>query len=293
VANNRAIGLFDSGVGGLTVAAEIFSQLPNEEIYYFGDTAHIPYGSKTPDELKTYATEILEFLRQKQIKMAVMACNTSSAVVLPRVKDKYEYDILGVILPGSQAAIKSTKNKRVGVIATNVTIVSHVYTRVITSLDGVRSVYGKACPKLVPLVERGEVTSRRARRIVDEYLSDLKKAKIDTLVLGCTHYPFLRDIIQESIGKDVTLIDPAFFTVQAIKELLLKKDMLREENGHPQHEFFVSKDPMHFKSVGEQFLGRSINVTEIHLPSVSDLNYTSSSCDCELDGEDLTSLIEV
>lgn len=263
--DSRPIGLFDSGVGGLTVAAEIFSQLPNEEIYYFGDTAHIPYGSKSPAQLKTYVTEIIEFLRRKNIKLAVMACNTSSAVVLPKVKDKYDFDIVGVILPGSMAAIKSTRNKRVGVIATNVTIVSHAYTRVITSLDGVRNVYAKACPKLVPLVERGEVTSKRARRIVDEYLVDLKNAKIDTLVLGCTHYPFLKNIIQESIGDSVNLIDPAYFTFQAIKDLLVQKDMLREDKSPPQHQFFVSKDPYNFKSVGEKFLGRSIsNVTEVN-----------------------------
>lgn len=263
--DSRPIGLFDSGVGGLTVAAEIFSQLPNEEIYYFGDTAHIPYGSKSPTQLKTYVTEIIEFLRRKNIKLAVMACNTSSAVVLPKVKDKYDFDIVGVILPGSLAAIKSTRNKRVGVIATNVTIVSHAYTRVITSLDGVRNVYAKACPKLVPLVERGEVTSKRARRIVDEYLVDLKNAKIDTLVLGCTHYPFLKNIIQESIGDSVNLIDPAYFTFQAIKDLLVQKDMLREDKSPPQHQFFVSKDPYNFKSVGEKFLGCSIsNVTEVN-----------------------------
>jgi len=271
VPDSRPIGLFDSGVGGLTVAAEIFSQLPNEEILYFGDTAHVPYGSKSPAELLTYATEILEFFREKQIKLAVMACNTSSAVVLHKVRDKYEFDILGVILPGSQAAIKATKNKRVGVIATNVTIVSHAYTRVITSLDGVRNVYAKACPRLVPLVERGEVTSQRAKRIVDEYLADLKRVKIDTLVLGCTHYPFLRDIIQKSIGSEVNLIDPAYFTVQAIKDLLIEKDMLREDNMSPQHQFFVSKDPLHFKSVGEKFLGCSIqNVTEVDLSLVAE-----------------------
>ncbi len=269
MANSRPIGLFDSGVGGLTVAAEIFSQLPNEEIYYFGDTVHVPYGSKSPAELKTYVTEILEFLREKHIKLAVMACNTTSAVVLPEIRGKYEFDILGVILPGSQAAIKATRNKRVGVIGTNVTIVSHAYSRVITSLDGVRNVYAQACPKLVPLVERGEVTSRRAKRIVDEYLTDLKRVKIDTLVLGCTHYPFLRDIIQENIGSNVNLIDPAYYTVQAIKELLIRKDMLREDDIPPEHQYFVSKDPMHFKSVGEKFLGCSIpNVTEIDLSPV-------------------------
>jgi glutamate racemase len=264
--DSRPIGLFDSGVGGLTVAAEIFSQLPNEEIYYFGDTCHIPYGSKTPAQLNTYATEILEFLAEKQIKLAVMACSTSSAVVLNRVKNKYAFDILGVILPGSLAAISATKNKRVGVIGTKVTIVSQAYSRVITSLDGVRNVYGKACPKLVPLVERGEVYSKRARRIVDEYLIDLKRAKIDTLVLGCTHYPFLKNIIQESIGENINLINPSFHTVQSIKELLVMKDMLRKDRTPPRHQFFVSKGPQLFKSVGEKFLGRSIErVTEIDL----------------------------
>ncbi len=270
--DSRPIGFFDSGVGGLTVAAEMFSQLPNEEIYYFGDTLHVPYGSKTPDQLYTYVTEILDFLAEKQIKLAVMACSTSSAVVLHKVKDKYDFDILGVILPGSMAAISATKNKRVGVIGTKVTIVSQAYSRVITSLDGVRNVYGKACPKLVPLVERGEVSSKRARRIVDEYLTDLKRAKIDTLVLGCTHYPFLKNIIQESIGDNVNLINPSYFTVQSIKELLVKKDMLRKDSVPPKHRYFVSKDAAHFKTVGENFLGCSMPyVTEVQLSPVVEL----------------------
>ncbi len=240
---NAPIGVFDSGIGGLTVAREIMRQLPNERIVYFGDTARVPYGSKSPETITKYSRQIARFLQSQQVKAIVIACNSASACALDAVEEEVELPIIDVVRPGAKTAIEATHNGKIGVIATEATIKSGIYKRYIEEHDTNVSVIGKACPLFVPLVEEGlwedPVTDEIARR----YLTELIDIDIDTLILGCTHYPLIRSTVGKIMGDKVTLVNPAYETAQALKALLEREGMeseKRPELGTELYRFFVS-----------------------------------------------------
>lgn len=254
----QPIGIFDSGVGGLTVVRFIFKKLPGERIVYFGDTAHLPYGSRTPEELIAFGEGIVSFLLQFRVKAIVAACNTSSSVSLPYLKKKFQVPLLGVLEPGVRAALSVTRNKRVGVIATAATVNSGAYPRAFAKEDPDVKVFVQACPLFVPLVEAGLVDSQEARDAAREYLTPLKEEGIDTLVLGCTHYPFLAPVITEVLGEEVRLVDPAEETVKELAALLGRggeKGAESASGSSDGHLFFTSGPAASFYSVGKRFLG--------------------------------------
>lgn len=251
----QPVGVFDSGVGGLTVALEISRQLPAETIVYYGDTAHVPYGSRTVEELIFFADTITRFLVEQGAKAIVDACNTTSAVALPYLKQKYDVPIIGVIEPGVKEALKATRNGRIGVIATEATIASRAHEKAVQAHAADVQVFGRACPKLVPLVEAGKVSGPEVEGAVREYVEPLVNAGIDTLILGCTHYPFLAPVIQEVTGPGVILVDPAAATVRELKEVLASAGGLRGAHGSKAHSFYVSGDPQTFYMVGMQLVG--------------------------------------
>ena len=219
------IGVFDSGLGGLTVVREIMRNLPEERVVYFGDTARVPYGNKSKNTVLRYARQIVHFLRAQEVKAIVVACNTASALALDEIEQEIDLPILGVVRPGVHMALEATKNRRVGVIATESTIRSGLYQRLLAEADAEIRVFGKACPLLVPLVEEGwrkdPVTETVARR----YLEELLEKDIDTLIMGCTHYPLLRKMLQEIVGEEVTLINPAYETALALDRMLREKGL--------------------------------------------------------------------
>ncbi len=239
-----AIGVFDSGVGGLTVAKEIMAQLPGEKIIYFGDTARVPYGSKSRETVTKYTEQIIRFLLTHKVKALVIACNTMSALAFDRVEKNISVPIIGVLRPGARAASTVTRNKRIGVIATESTINSKLYNQYIGNIDPDIEVIGKACPLFCPLVEEGMTDDPVTEEIARRYLSELIRQDIDTLILGCTHYPLLRGIIASIVGEGVTLVNPAYETTRELKELLRKNDIINDAEGVPEHEFYVS-DSVH------------------------------------------------
>lgn len=237
------IGVFDSGVGGLTVVREIMRQIPNEKIIYFGDTARVPYGSKSRDTVTRFSEQIVRFLRTFQVKTIVVACNTASAYAMERLEQDTDIPMIGVVKPGAKMAAEMTRNGKVGVIATEATIGSGIYTEYIQDLNKNVTVYGKACPLFVPLVEEGlwedPVTDEIARR----YLTELIDIDIDTLILGCTHYPLIRSTLRKIMGESVTLVNPAYETARELKEMLGKLDLLCTEPpglGSNRYQFYVS-----------------------------------------------------
>lgn len=237
------IGVFDSGIGGLTVAREIMRQMPNEKIIYFGDTARVPYGNKSQETVTRFSEQIVRFLNTFQVKTIVVACNTASAYALDTLEKESEIPIIGVVKPGAKAAVEATRNGRIGVIATAATIGSKIYSKYITELNSDVTIHGKACPLFVPLVEEGlwddPVTNEIARR----YLAELIDIDIDTLILGCTHYPLIRTALGRIMGDRVTLVNPAYETAIELKAMLQEMDLLNEETpglGSNQYEFYVS-----------------------------------------------------
>ncbi len=220
---NNPIGVFDSGVGGLTVAREIMRQLPNENLIYFGDTARVPYGSKSKSTVLKYSKQIVRFLRTKNVKAIVVACNTASALALDEIAAEIDIPIIGVVKPGAKMAVESTKTGNVGVIGTVSTVKSGIYNDYIRELHPDVTVVSKACPLFCPLVEEGLLEDRVTDDIVARYLSVMKEYKVDTLVLGCTHYPLIRNAIKRFVGEDVNLVNPAFETAKSLKELLTQQ----------------------------------------------------------------------
>lgn len=237
------IGVFDSGVGGLTVAREIMRQIPNERIVYFGDTARVPYGSKSKETVTKYSRQIVRFLKTQNVKAIVIACNTASAYALEQIEKEIDIPIIGVVKPGAVTAARATKNGKIGVIATEGTINSQIYTQYIKDLKEDVQVLGKACPLFVPLVEEGLLEDPVTDEIAQRYLSVLIDSGIDTLILGCTHYPLIRSTVGRVMGEKVTLVNPAYETAIELKRLLEEKNMLQEERpalGTNQYQFFVS-----------------------------------------------------
>lgn len=251
----QAIGIFDSGVGGLTVLREIVRALPQEDTIYFGDTARVPYGTKSPETVARYAHEITSFLVRRDIKLLVVACNTASAVALNGLKRQFSIPVVGVIEPGARRAVEMSKSGRIGVIGTAATIRSSAYTRAIKRLNPGAEVLTRSCPLFVPLAEEGWTDNEVARLTARSYLLELREAGVDTLVLGCTHYPLLKPVIAETMGPGVTLVDSAEETARTVAAILAKGDQLRPAAEKGNHHYFVSDIPAGFIRVGNRFLG--------------------------------------
>jgi len=261
-APSAPIGVFDSGIGGLTVVRELRRQVPHEHIVYFGDTARVPYGPKSPETVVRYSREIVTFLLEQGVKAIVIACNTSTAHSLDILKSEFDVPIVGVIHPGSYAATRATTNRHVGVIGTIGTVNSHAYDRAIHSFDAGIHVTEKACPLFVPLVEEGWLAHQATRLIATDYLSPLSAQGIDTLVLGCTHYPLLRPVIQEAVGSGIQLIDSAEQTAIETASVLKAAGLATPNAGPAKLRFIASDLPEQFLRVGQSFLGDAIDRVE-------------------------------
>jgi glutamate racemase len=256
------IGIFDSGVGGLTVAKRIFGLLPEEDVIYFGDTARYPYGPRSKEIVRKFSVQNISFLLSQKVKFIVVACNTASALALNDLGKHHEIPMIGVIKPGAFASVKATKNGRIGVIGTLGTISSGAYQKAIHTIDPQKKVYSVACPLFVALAEEGYINKQATHLIALEYLKSLIKRKVDTLVLGCTHYPLLRKIISGTMGKEVKLIDSAEETALEVKRVLTQEGLLRTGKRTPFRKFFVSDVPDRFVEVGERFLKDKIAQVE-------------------------------
>jgi glutamate racemase len=255
----KPIGVFDSGIGGLTVVKRLAATLPNENIIYFGDTARVPYGSKSNATVIDYATQDTRFLLSKNVKAVVVACNTVSSVAIPELKKMFNIPVIGMIEPGAKMALEKSAAKIIGVIGTRATINNKAYSAELKKLELSAVVYEKPCPLFVPLAEEGWTDHEATYKIAEEYLQELRNKKIDTLILGCTHYPILSNVIQKVIGKDVNLIDSGVASAEIIKEELKYKGMLNDSERQGVLEFYVSDIPTKFKEVAELFLGREID----------------------------------
>ncbi len=256
--SRRAIGVFDSGIGGLTVVRALTGQLPHENIVYFGDTARVPYGPKSPEVVREYAADDVDILLRHEIKMIVVACNTVSAVALDVVQRRARVPVVGVIVPGAAAAARTTTKKRIGVIGTYATINSNSYTNALRQLDADVKTFPQPCPLFVPLAEEGWIDHPVTQMVAREYLFPLTLQKIDTLILGCTHYPVLRDAIAAVMGPSVTLVDSGAATAQEVVRTLRGKNLLNPSKERPNLQFFVSDIPAKFSEVGERFLGHTL-----------------------------------
>jgi glutamate racemase len=260
------IGIFDSGLGGLTVFSQIQKQLPNEDIIYIADTAHVPYGGRSPKEIIKFNHQIIQYLIKEGVKIIVMACGTSSAIAYPIVEKQYKTEIVSLIGPGSQAAVEASKKGRIGLLATVGTVNSGAYQKRIQEIKPGTKVFAEAAPLFVPLIEGGFIGSQETKKAAREYLNPLISNNIDTLILGCTHYPHLKKIIQSIVGPEVNLIDPAEDTVKEAKNILKKKQLTANSSRKPEYRFLVTNSPLQFKDIGSRLLGRPITqVKEITL----------------------------
>lgn len=259
----QAIAILDSGVGGLTVAKEVMRQLPREKIIYFGDSARAPYGPRSPQEVALFTEQIVDYLVQYNPKMIVIACNTATAAALNIIKAKLDIPVIGVIHPGARAAISATKTGKIGVIGTIGTIISDAYSLALKEIHPAIEVYSQACPAFVPLVEKGLSDSQQALRIVEESLVQMQENPIDCLILGCTHYPFLKSKIKQVMGAKVTLISSADETAREISAVLHQKGQLASGDYVPVHQFFCSGDAELFQKIAISWLGDQIKITPV------------------------------
>lgn len=272
----KAIGIFDSGIGGLTVLKELVKAMPQEDTLYVGDTARVPYGTKSSETVTRYAVEIASFLVKRDIKLLVVACNTASAVSLETLQKRFSIPVVGVIEPGARRAAAVTRTGRVGVIGTEATIKSSAYTRAIKRINPAIEVITRVCPLFVPLAEEGWTDNEVARITAKTYLAGLKETGVDTLVLGCTHYPLLKEIIAETMGEKVRLVDSAAETARTVADILLSRGLLRPVAEHGNHHFFVTDVPAGFIRIGNRFLGgnledvHQVNLEDTYTPEVTD-----------------------
>lgn len=263
------IGIFDSGLGGLTVVREVIRQLPDERIIYFGDTARVPYGPKSPETVRRYSREIAEFLMSEDVKAIIVACNTATAHALPVLQAEFDLPVIGVVEPGARAAVAASRRGELGVIGTAGTIGSGAYERAIRQIAPNAHIMARACPLFVPLVEEGWLDTDATRLIAREYLAPMKAAHVDTLVLGCTHYPLLKPLLADMLGPDVVLIDSAQETAAEAGRVLESRGLLAPSGGEgwrrsaaPAHRFVASDAPDHFLRLGQRFLGSAIECVE-------------------------------
>ncbi len=265
------IGIFDSGLGGLTVMRQVARALPEEDIVYFGDTARVPYGSKSPATIIHFSEENCRFLMRSEPKLLVVACNTASAAALPHLRTVLDVPILGVVEPGARAAVAATRNRRVGIIGTEATIRSRAYTDSILAQDPAIALVDRACPLFVPLVEEGrDCDDPIVRLAAKEYLRPLIEFGVDTVVLGCTHYPLLKDAFRAVLGRAVTIVDSAEETARAAVELLDQRGLRRGQATSPVYRYFVTDNPLRFASVGSRIMGNIVeNVEWVDLAAMS------------------------
>jgi glutamate racemase len=261
--NQAPIGIFDSGIGGLTVARAIYERLPQESTIYFGDTARVPYGPKSPETVKRYSLEILHWLLAQGVKAVVIACNTSTAHALRTLQEATPVPVLGVIKPGARAAVTSSGSGPIGVIGTAGTIASDAYNRAIQALAPGTTVVQRACPLFVPFVEEGWFDHPAAELVAAEYLRDLRQACIRSLVLGCTHYPLLKPLLHRVMGPEVQLIDSGQATAAALETILTEKSLQAPPGVPADHRFVVSDDEARFRQVGSRFIGERLGRAEV------------------------------
>ncbi len=254
--DKRPIGVFDSGIGGLTVVKEILKQLPDEDLIYLGDTARVPYGTRGKETITKFALELTNYLLKKDVKVLVVACNTISATCLKEIQDISPVPVLGVIEAAAYNAVETTKNNAIGVIGTNATISSGVYEKEIKKINPKIKVVSIACPLFVPLVEEGIINEKATELIAQKYLSQFKSTQIDTLILGCTHYPVLQKVIQKVLGKKIKLIDSAKPLAKKLKTLLIEKKL--ESKSKTKDEYFVTDAPQRVYNVSQNFLGKTL-----------------------------------
>jgi glutamate racemase len=251
----KAIGIFDSGIGGLTVLKELASALPLENTIYLGDTARVPYGIRSAETVTRYSFENTQFLLSQEIKMLVVACNTASAISLDAVKKEFPLPVIGVLEPGARAAAAATRTRKIGIIGTEATIASGAYEKAIRKLDPDIEVFSKACPLFVPLAEEGWTENDVAVLVAERYLASFRTSGIDTLVLGCTHYPLLKKVIGKAVGHGITLIDSATETAKEVASVLDKLKWQRPGRGPAVRKYFVTDTPARFENLGKLFLG--------------------------------------
>lgn len=263
VTSDAPVGVFDSGIGGLTVAHAVMQQLPHESVTYFGDTARVPYGPKSPETVRRYSKEIASFLVDQGVKTIVVACNTATAHALPSLRESLSMPVIGVIEPGARAAVQATRNGHIGVIGTAGTIKSGAYERALRAIEPSLRITARACPLFVPLVEEGWVNHDATRLVAQEYLAPLLREDVDTLVLGCTHYPLLKDVIAHVLGGTVRLIDSAEETARETSLVLGKQCLAAKSDAEPQYRFIASDDPLMFLQLGQRFLGGAIESVEV------------------------------
>ncbi len=260
---NAPIGVFDSGIGGLTVAKELIKTLPGEDIIYLGDTARVPYGTKSGRTVIAYSHSNTEFLISKGVKLLVVACNTASSVSIPSLREEFDIPVIGVIEPGAKKAVSVTRTKKIGVIGTPSTINSSAYKKAIEKIDPSIEVISRPCPLFVPLADEGWTEGEIIERIAEQYLTPIKETGIDVLVLGCTHYPLLKNTIQKIMGSDITLVDSAQETASQVKDILTNKDLLNDSGSKSNREFYLTDVSDTFLSVAGRFLGEKIDKIEM------------------------------
>lgn len=259
MSDSRPIGIFDSGVGGLTVVDKIERLLPHEDIVYFGDTARVPYGTKSKETVTRFSVENVEFLMAHDVKLVIVACNTASSLSLDFLKRCFRVPVMGVIEPGARGAVGSTRNNRIGVIGTSATVSSGAYEKAIRKISRKMKIFTQSCPLFVPLVEEGWIGGEVSRKVAAIYLNGFKVNRIDTLIMGCTHYPILKDVIKKAIGPNVLLIDSAAEVAKGARGLLDASGLLNSTGRKGGQKFFVSDEPGRFIKMGERFLRRRIN----------------------------------
>lgn len=257
------IGIFDSGLGGLTVMKALIERLPHEKILYFGDTARVPYGNKSAETVVRYSREIAEFLCSQGIKLLVIACNTATAYALESIQSEMDIPVVGVIAPGVQRALSISRNKSIAVLGTKATMASGAYQLMIQSLCPDAEIWNIPCPLFVPLVEENFLQHPSARLIAEEYLRPLAKTDADTILLGCTHYPMMKTLIQETIGNSISIVDSASTCAKKVEDIL-RRDNLANTSNLEEHCFYVSDDPLRFQESGSRFLGKAIPETQIY-----------------------------
>ncbi|MGQ5522281.1 glutamate racemase [Chitinimonas sp. PSY-7] len=260
---SRPIGVFDSGIGGLTVTRALMERLPFEDIVYFGDTARVPYGVKSVATIEQFTQQIVDFLMQQEVKVLVIACNTISAVAANKIRGRVGIPVIDVIEAGAHDAVSVTQNDAIGVIATPTTVNSNAYARGVHALNADARVYSQACPLLVPLVEEGWLDHPVTRLTVQEYLKPVLAEGIDTLVLGCTHYPLLKPLLAQEVGQQVRLVDSAVSVAEQVASTLVELDLANPQRTEPVYRYYVTDIPLRFQTMGERFLGRSLKHLEM------------------------------
>ena len=258
---NRSIGIFDSGVGGLTVLCELRKKLPQENFIYFGDTARVPYGGKSSSSVLQYSVEASHFLRNKGIKLLVIACNTATAFALDYLNRELDIPVIGVIEPGAIAGVKASKNKSIGVIGTKGTVRSKEYNKILKRIDPEIIVESKACPLFAPIVEEGLVGTEISQEVIEHYLKDFKSGSADTLILGCTHYPVMKEEIQKVLGPNITLINPAYETAKKVRQVILEQKIETDHKSSGSVQYYCSDDKESFYEVGSRII--KINPAEV------------------------------